>query len=126
MDDVADSWTDLVDHLAGGDVTPGQMFGSKGLRTGTRFFALHWRRGGIVLKLPPARLEALVEQGRGVPFEPMIGRRMGGWVVLEPTVSPADLDGLAAEARDHVAAARVTPRAGIRATTRKSAPENET
>ena len=39
----------------GGDVTAGTMFGSAGLRTGTKFFAIWWHEQ-LVVKLPPARL----------------------------------------------------------------------
>ena len=35
----------------GGDVTRGTMFGSKGLRTGTKFFAIWWH-DQLVVKLP--------------------------------------------------------------------------
>ena len=56
------------------------MFGSKGLRTGTKFFAIWWHEQ-LVVKLPPARLTELVEAGDGQPFEPMEGRRMNGWIV---------------------------------------------
>ena len=68
-----------------GDVTPGTMFGSKGLRTGTKFFAIWWHEQ-LVVKLPPARLTELVEAGDGQPFEPMEGRRMNGWIVLGDSV----------------------------------------
>lgn len=37
----------------GGDVTPGKMFGSAGLRTGTKFFAIRWHEQ-LVVELPPA------------------------------------------------------------------------
>lgn len=95
-----ESWQDLVDRFVDGDVTPGHMFGCAGLRTGRRFFAIRWH-GQLVLKLPAARLDALVEAGDGRPFEPMEGRRMNGWLVLADRPDPGDL---VADARDYVAA----------------------
>ena len=93
-------WQDLVERTAGGPVTRGSMFGSQGLRTGTKFFAIWWH-GQLVVKLPPDRLQELVTAGAGQPFEPMPGRRMNGWLLLQ---NPTDSGGLLAEARAHVEA----------------------
>ena len=95
-----DAWGDLVERTRGGDVTPGKMFGSAGLRTGKKFFALWWHEQ-LVVKLPADRLEDLVAAGQAEPFEPMEGRRMNGWIVLGDS---ADWDPLVAEARAHVEA----------------------
>ena len=57
-------WQQLVADAEGGDVTRGKMFGSEGLRTGTKFFAIWWHEQ-LVVKLPPARLTELVEAGDG-------------------------------------------------------------
>src|SRR3954463_4097264 len=73
-------WHDLVETAEGGAVTQGTMFGSKGLRTGTKFFAIRWHEQ-LVVKLPPARLTELVEAGDGEPFEPLGGRGGGGAAV---------------------------------------------
>ena len=93
-------WQELVEGSQGGPVTLGTMFGSKGLRTGTKFFAVWWHEQ-LVVKLPPARLTQLVEAGDGQPFEPMAGRRMNGWIVLG---DPVDWPPVVEEARAHVAA----------------------
>lgn len=93
-------WTELVETAEGGAVTLGTMFGSKGLRTGTKFFAVWWHEQ-LVVKLPPARLTELVEAGHGQPFEPMEGRRMNGWIVLSESV---DWPPVVEEARAYVAA----------------------
>jgi TfoX N-terminal domain len=92
-------WQELVDRFVDGDVTPGHMFGCAGLRTGRRFFAIRWDEQ-LVAKLPPARLAALVEAGDGRPFEPMEGRRMNGWLVLDDRPDP---EHLVEEARAYVA-----------------------
>jgi TfoX/Sxy family transcriptional regulator of competence genes len=93
-----DRWRELVTSAEGGEVTEGTMFGSKGLRTGKKFFAIWWHEQ-LVVKLPPVRLTQLVEAGDGRPFEPMEGRRMNGWVVVAPS---ADWNALSAEAQAHV------------------------
>jgi TfoX/Sxy family transcriptional regulator of competence genes len=76
-----DRWADLVAGAEGGPVSRGSMFGSQGLRTGKKFFAIWWHEQ-LVVKLPPARLTELVDAGHGQPFEPMEGRRMNGWILL--------------------------------------------
>ena len=91
-------WQQLVERSVGGPVTEGTMFGSKGLRTGKKFFAVWWHEK-LVTKLPPARLEELVSGGRAEPFEPMEGRAMNGWVVVDPAV---DWLPVVAEARTFV------------------------
>jgi TfoX/Sxy family transcriptional regulator of competence genes len=95
-----DRWQQLVADVEGGEVTPGKMFGSAGLRTGRKFFAIWWHEQ-LVVKLPPDRAAALVEAGDGQPFEPMEGRPMNGWVVVEPSDQWSQL---AAEARAFVEA----------------------
>src|SRR3954463_3838321 len=89
-----DWWHDLVERSVRGDVTQGTMFGSKGLRTGKKFFAVWWH-GQLVLKLPPPRIEELVAAGSGTLWEPMEGRPMNGWIVVD---SSADWSALSAEA----------------------------
>ena len=74
-------WEDLVAGAEGGEVSRGSMFGSSGLRTGRRFFAIWWHER-LVLKLPAGRRQALVDGGQAEPFEPMGGRPMNGWVVV--------------------------------------------
>jgi TfoX/Sxy family transcriptional regulator of competence genes len=91
-------WADLVEVSAGGPVSVGTMFGSKGLRTGKKFFAIWWHEQ-LVLKLPAARIEELVGQGAGKPFEPMTGRAMNGWILLSATTDWLELT---AEAREFV------------------------
>ena len=85
-----DRWAQLVAGAEGGPVSRGSMFGSQGLRTGKKFFAVWWH-DRLVVKLPPARLDELVEAGAGEPFEPMEGRRMNGWIVLGDDVDWAPL-----------------------------------
>ena len=91
-------WQDLVEQSVHDDVTQGTMFGSKGLRTGRKYFAVWWHEQ-LVTKLPPERLQELVSAGRAEPFEPMAGRPMNGWVIVDPS---ADWPSLVEEARAYV------------------------
>jgi TfoX/Sxy family transcriptional regulator of competence genes len=78
-------WEELVAGAEGGPVSRGSMFGSQGLRTGTKFFAIWWHEQ-LVLKLSPTTQDELLARGQAVPFEPMGGRRMNGWVVVDASV----------------------------------------
>jgi TfoX/Sxy family transcriptional regulator of competence genes len=91
-------WEQLVADAEGGEVTRGSMFGSQGLRTGKKFFAIWWH-DQLVVKLPPARLTELVSSGGGRIFEPMEGRPMNGWLLVAPST---EWDPLVAEARAFV------------------------
>jgi hypothetical protein len=78
-------WDELAADAVGGSVSLGTMFGSKGLRTGTKYFAIWWH-SQLVVKLPVTRIEDVVGAGHAIPFEPMEGRPMRGWIVVEPSV----------------------------------------
>jgi TfoX/Sxy family transcriptional regulator of competence genes len=91
-------WEELADAAEGGAVRRGSMFGSQGLRTGRKFFAIWWH-DQLVVKLPPSRRDELVSAGAAEPFEPMPGRVMNGWLLLSPA---AEWETLAAEARTYV------------------------
>jgi TfoX N-terminal domain len=91
-------WADLVEVSVAGPVTVGTMFGSKGLRTGKKFFAIWWHER-LVLKLPATQIDELVGQEAGTVFEPMSGRQMNGWVVVAATTDWLELT---AEAREFV------------------------
>src|SRR3954447_14549603 len=91
-------WDELVAGAEGGPVSRGSMFGSQGLRTGKKFFAIWWHEQ-LVLKLPTDRQDELGGSGQAVPVEPIDGRRMNGWVVVDDTV---DRPPLVEEARAFV------------------------
>jgi hypothetical protein len=66
------------------DVTLGsgrRGFGSDALQVGGRIFAMA-RRGGIVLKLPAARVSELIDSGTAAAFDAGKGRPMKEWAVV--------------------------------------------
>jgi len=65
------------------DLERGRMFGSVGLKTGGKVFAM-LVRGTLVVKLPAARVDELVTSDAGWPFDPGHGRVMKEWVCLRP------------------------------------------
>ena len=62
-------------------ITQTKMFGSIGLKTGDKVFAILCG-GRFVLKLPVDEVSKLVARGEGAPFDPGHGRVMKGWVVM--------------------------------------------
>jgi TfoX/Sxy family transcriptional regulator of competence genes len=80
-----------------------RKFGSNGLKVNGKLFAL-FTQGTLVVKLPKARVDALVAKGDGKPFDPGHGRLMKEWVVVvNPKVS---WSALAKEAHAFVASAK--------------------
>lgn len=84
--DVADRWERLVaDVLADGTASygnqdgPERAFGATSLKTDGRIFAM-LVEGRLVVKLPAARVAALVEAGAGERFDPGHGRVQKEWL----------------------------------------------
>ncbi|MEQ8272659.1 MAG: hypothetical protein RMA76_41335 [Deltaproteobacteria bacterium] len=74
----------LADELAGEDprVVEGTIMGGRCLRVGKEFLALvDFKGSGLVVKLPRARVEALIEAGHGEAFAPA-GRVFKEWVAI--------------------------------------------
>jgi TfoX N-terminal domain len=99
----------LVDELSRvPDVTPpsdGKAFGSSGLKVHGKIFAM-LVGGSLVVKLPRARVDALIAAGDGERFDPRRdGRAMKEWLVLDPA-SAEDWLTLSREALAFVAAGR--------------------
>jgi TfoX/Sxy family transcriptional regulator of competence genes len=87
--------------LADVDVSWGKLFSAHGLRVRGRIFAMV-TRGRLVVKLPMARVDALVEEGLAERFDPGHGRPMKEWASLHG--NEPDWAGLIAEAKDFVGA----------------------
>ena len=91
-------------HAGDEGVTQAKMFGSPGLRTGGKVFACLWK-DKLVVKLPAARVDALVATGKAARFDPGMGRQMKEWAEVDPG-SEKEWLGLAAESRAFVEASR--------------------
>jgi hypothetical protein len=76
-------------------------FGANALKVGGKIFAM-LAGGSLVVKLPAARVDALVAAGEGTRFDPRGGRPMTQWFVLDPDSRQGWLP-LAAEAMGFVA-----------------------
>ena len=81
-----------------------RAFGSDALKVDNRIFAMLVRER-LVVKLPRKRVDALVAQGDGQPFDPGHGRLMKEWLALDPG-SEQDWEAIAGEAMEFVAAGR--------------------
>jgi TfoX/Sxy family transcriptional regulator of competence genes len=80
-------------------ITPpgsGSGFGSSALRVNGKIFAMYVR-DQLVVKLPAARVSALVAAGEGEHFDANKGTPMKEWLALSPT-SGLDWTSLAEEA----------------------------
>jgi hypothetical protein len=75
----------------------GRGFGSPALKVRGKMFATLSPAGAFVVKLPRQRVDALVADGQGRPFEPGPGRVMTQWLELH-AASDQDWTSLAEEA----------------------------
>ena len=81
----------------------GGKFGASGLKADGKLFAMV-SKGELVVKLPRARVEELVADRTGKPFDPGHGRVMKEWVTIAPRHARL-WSGLADEARRFVGTA---------------------
>jgi hypothetical protein len=66
-------------------VERGKMLQANGLKLAGKFFAFVSSRGELVVKLPEARVNELVANGKGAPLNPRgTGKPMREWVCLTP------------------------------------------
>ena len=75
-------------------------FGATALKVDGRIFAM-LVRGRLVVKLPARRVIALIEEGKGGPFDAGKGRPMKEWLTLAEA-SDREWEQLASEAMDFV------------------------
>jgi TfoX/Sxy family transcriptional regulator of competence genes len=102
----AELFAQLSEELTGSrpDVEPSRMFGSAGLKTHGKTFAM-LVKGRLVIKLPRARVQELLAAGAGDRFDPGHGRLMREWISLAEATDPTTCRMLMAEALRFVAAA---------------------
>jgi TfoX/Sxy family transcriptional regulator of competence genes len=91
----------VVDGFAGDPaVSSGRMFGSAALKTRGKVFAM-LVRNQLVVKLPRAQVDSLIQAGLGEAFDPGHGKLMKEWVALgQQSVSWSEVT---KDARDFVA-----------------------
>ena len=91
----------VIDSLIGQPkITQAKMFGATGLKIGGKVFSMV-HKGRLVVKLPAARVAALIKSGDGAPFDPGHGKLMKEWVAVKPMAKGVWIK-LAEEARDFV------------------------
>jgi hypothetical protein len=103
-------FANIVRALAGrpgvsGPATPGESprrFGSSALKVNGKIFAMISSTGDFVVKLPAARVAALIASGQGKIFDAGRGRAMKEWLVVQAG-SDAEWIRLADEALQFVA-----------------------
>jgi hypothetical protein len=79
----ADFWAVAEPLLTAATVTRSTMMGLPCLRANGRFFASFDRRTtGLVVKLPEARVNELIQSGEAEPFAPS-GRRFREWASID-------------------------------------------
>ena len=95
-------WKPIAEaELATRGVKGGTGFGrSEGLRISNKIYAM-LVNGELVVRIPKARVDELVDAGVGRRFEPSPGRVMKEWLSLPPAASRR-WKALVAEARDFV------------------------
>lgn len=94
-------WELATDFIGENGVEEGTLMGGRVLRAHGEFFAMpEHRGGGLVLKLPAARVSELIGEGAGEPFAPA-GKVFKEWVHI-PEVDPARWTLLMDEARQFV------------------------
>ena len=84
------------------DAGPSKGFGSNALKVNGKIFASLTKRR-LLLKLPEARVDALVKSKKGIRFSTGAGRAKKEWVTIGPS-SEREWLALAEEARDYVSA----------------------
>jgi hypothetical protein len=98
-----DFYRALAARYAGkSDAGSSKGFGSNALKVNGKIFA-SLTKGRLLLKLPEARVDALVKSKKGTRFSTGIGRIKKEWVTVGPS-SEAEWLTLAGEARSHVSA----------------------
>ena len=92
----------LIRFAADPRVSAGKMFSAIGLKVDGQIFAM-LPHGRFVVKLPAARIDALIATQKAVRFDPGHGRLMREWAVIDES---EDWEALAGEAYDFVGAAK--------------------
>ena len=82
-----DPYPELKEHFSGVNfsgvkgVVVNAGRGAQGMKVGTKMFAMFYK-GDLLLTLPPARVEALLAAGHGLPVELGTGKMMKNRVLI--------------------------------------------
>ena len=100
--DAQEQFQAITEHFAGApEVSKGKMFGSIGLKANGKVFAM-LVKDRLVVKLPRAKVEALVSAQRGLHFDPGHGRLMKEWISVGFGADESDWLSLVQEAKDYI------------------------
>jgi hypothetical protein len=94
------AFKDVVADYETARARSGSGFGKSALRVNGKIFAMT-TQGHLVLKLPQARVDALIASGDGAPFTANKGKPMKEWVTIVDRSALSWTD-LAREAHDFV------------------------
>ena len=100
-----------AEFLAKPDVDWGRMFGTIGLRVRGKVFAVAVYDGGLMVKIPEARADELVDEGSEITRMVMRGREMREWVVAPMDASDGVWRGLLQDAYAYLD--EITPRGTV-------------
>jgi hypothetical protein len=79
---VQDVYRTVKDHFADHEaVTVATGRGAQGLKYGKKMFVMFFK-GDLLLKLPPQRVQALIAEGLGAPYDPGTGTPMEDRVLI--------------------------------------------
>ena len=79
---MADVYDDLKRHFAvDGRVEVAAGRGAQGIKLGKKMIVMFYK-GELLLKLPPERVEELIESGHGKPYDPGTGSAIKDRVVI--------------------------------------------
>jgi hypothetical protein len=97
----SEMYAGVINALKGeAEIGEGRGFGASAIKVNGRIFAM-LNAERLVIKLPRTRVQELIVNGVGEPFDTGGGRVMKEWVALKPS-SEAGWLTLAREARDFV------------------------
>ncbi len=82
---MTDPYAALKAHFATvSGVTVNAGRGAQGMKVGAKMFAMFYR-GDLLLTLPPARVQELVDAGQGLPFDPGTGKVLKNRILIPAT-----------------------------------------
>ena len=92
MTNTEDQFAEIRAYYAdSSDVVVNAGKGSQGLKYGKKMFVMFYK-GQLAVKLPPARVSELIENGDGLPLDPGTGKPMKDRVIIPLTKKESWID----------------------------------